>query len=227
MLCDALVHFTISAALPQQHECILLEVGAGTGLIGLVSALTNRFSRVIVTDYEPTVLRLCHDNIQRNGVSVANSTGTASPGDETTVRIHTLDLCGLAPCVSTDPSACAEFGWSPDALIDLSRASWLVAADLIYDDHLTDGLVVFVHDFLTERPDRHVLLAIECRRVFTIKYGDAVPTVEYLIATLRTHHLQASLVPLEDIPQYTWYARSPELLLLRISIDLGVSATTP
>lgn len=102
----------------------VLELGAGTGLSSIVMATAAK--TVYCTDAGADLLRMCRRNVTLNQ--------RLTRGE---VRVRHLDW--LQADLRTD--ADAEFGWTREEVEDLYASTTVVmAADVCYDDRLTDAL---------------------------------------------------------------------------------------
>ncbi|EDO35475.1 predicted protein [Nematostella vectensis] len=96
----------------------------------------------------------------------------------------------------------------------------IVAADVIYDDDLTDAFLSQILCLFASNSSRVVLLALEKRLNFTLEYLD-VACPAYIHFTAKLRHLQQQgllftrQLPL-DFPNYIQYDRVRELELWEI-----------
>lgn len=108
-------------------EATVLELGAGTGLTSVVVATVAK--TVYCTDIGEDLLTMCQKNVTSNG-HLMESTGCK-------VRVRELDWLRHDLC----RDAGAMFGWTEDEVADLhDNTTIILAADVCYDDDLTDGL---------------------------------------------------------------------------------------
>lgn len=153
----------------------VVELGAGTGLAGLVASALA--ARVFITDAPARVLQLAAQNVERNRHLLRLSRpAAAAQGDESggselcDVVVRRLDFLNF---LGRDPAAAAEvlpqtllsppaadasgagadgggdsggvgsdpFGWRPADLQALRCADVLLAADVIYDETLTEAFL--------------------------------------------------------------------------------------
>ncbi|RZC35833.1 methyltransferase-like protein 22, partial [Asbolus verrucosus] len=94
----------------------------------------------------------------------------------------------------------------------LAKIPIVIAADVIYDDVITEAFVRTVAHVLSKPPKRSVYIALEKRYVFTIADCDAVaPCYEYYMECLqKLENVHMEEVPL-NFPQYFHYERVKEL----------------
>ncbi|XP_037670659.1 methyltransferase-like protein 22 isoform X3 [Choloepus didactylus] len=105
----------------------VLELGAGTGLASIVAATVAR--TVYCTDVGADLLAMCQRNI------ALNSHLTAARGG--VVKVKELDW--LKDNLCTDPEV--PFSWSEEEISNMySHTTILLAAEVFYDDDLTDAL---------------------------------------------------------------------------------------
>lgn len=162
------------------HDVHALELGAGAGLAGLIMA--RHASRVWFTDYDDEVLANCEKNGQLNRHLFAH---------EDVVRVRKLDWLAPPPAWfrasptnaaepavrpaadhSGDEAAGPPYEWTQADVAECQRISVLLAADVIYEDHLTTALFGLLEEML--RGDRVLVLSIEKRINFTLE--DLAPT---------------------------------------------------
>ncbi|XP_074866744.1 methyltransferase-like protein 22 isoform X3 [Carettochelys insculpta] len=107
--------------------CTVLELGGGTGITSIVMAMVAK--TVYCTDVGEDLLAMCEQNV------TLNKHLTEPSGGE--VKVKELDWLKDGFC--TDPGA--PYGWSEVEIADLhDHTTVLLAADVFYDDDLTDAL---------------------------------------------------------------------------------------
>ncbi|XP_022372478.1 methyltransferase-like protein 22 isoform X2 [Enhydra lutris kenyoni] len=105
----------------------VLELGAGTGLASIIAATVAR--TVYCTDVGADLLAMCQRNVALNSHLTAAGGGV--------VKVKELDW--LKDDLCTDPEV--PFSWSQEDVSDLySHTTILLAAEVFYDDDLTDAL---------------------------------------------------------------------------------------
>lgn len=180
----------------------ILELASGVGLTSIVAAMFAK--KVTITDINRgDILHLIERNIDRNAELV-----------KADVKVKEIDFL--------DPSTIDQIR---DSIVDVSI---LLAADVIYDNLLTDGFIRTVLQLMSESPNKTLYLAMEKRYVFTMEDMDSVaPCYEYLLTQLdwlRCQNLSRIewTVELLDAPceQYFTYERNRHLILWKIQAKL-------
>ncbi|XP_023610981.1 methyltransferase-like protein 22 isoform X4 [Myotis lucifugus] len=107
--------------------CTVLELGAGTGFTSIIAATAAQ--TVYCTDVGADLLATCQRNIALNSHLTAPGGGG--------VKVRELDW--LKDDLCTDPEV--PFSWSEEDISDLyGHTTILLAAEVFYDDDLTDAL---------------------------------------------------------------------------------------
>lgn len=177
----------------------VLEVASGVGLTSIVAAMLA--ANVIVTDVDKgEILELIHRNIKRNE-----------------------DLLKAQICVK-------EIDFYNHATVDDLQAdkkdvSIILAADVVYNNPLTDAFFSTVLRLMTDPPDKTLFVALEKRYVFTLEDMDTVaPCYEYFLEGVEwlrsqnTDHIEWTVDELPtDFEQYFTYERTRHLVLWKIS----------
>lgn len=158
----------------------VLELGAGTGLASVVAATVAR--TVYCTDVGVDLLSMCQRNIALNS-------HLAAPGGGT-VKVKELDW--LKDDLCTDPEV--PFSWSEEDVSDLyAHTTVLFAAEVFYDDDLTDALFKtlsrLAHRFQNACT---AILVVEKRLNFTLRHLD--------VTCEAYDHFRASLQALQRFP---------------------------
>lgn len=180
------------------RDAVLLELGAGVGLTSIAAALYAR--RVICTDVDiGGILKLIRGNVQRN----------RNLSSHINVKVLEYDFM-------QEPT---------DYSVELKKAicdsDVVFAADVIYDDELTDAFVrvldcVFKSEHQSGKK-KQVFIALEKRFVFTLDECDAVaPMFEYFLRQTMKKSWRFEYIPL-DFPQYFEYERCKQLILLKVT----------
>uniref|UniRef100_A0A1A8QK80 Methyltransferase like 22 n=2 Tax=Nothobranchius pienaari TaxID=704102 RepID=A0A1A8QK80_9TELE len=157
----------------------VLELGAGTGLTSIIMATTA--TRVYCTDVGEDLLRLCKRNIS------LNKHKTEPAGRE--VRVKHLDWLQHSLC--TD--AGVEFSWTEEEVADLyDNTRFIVAADVCYDDDLTDGLFRTLYRLCSSFTHScTIFISLEKRMNFTLRHMD--------VTCQAYNHFRRCLSQLQDL----------------------------
>ncbi|XP_036337677.1 methyltransferase-like protein 22 [Rhagoletis pomonella] len=181
------------------RDKVLLELGAGVGLTSIAAAIYAQ--QVVCTDVNVGgILDLIRENVKHN-VELLQKTNT----------IEVLELDFLKPV--------KEF--SPALLAAINNCDVVVAADVIYDDDLTNAFIrvldaLFEHGRLSGK-DKTAYIALEKRYVFTLSEMDTVaPMFEYFLK--QSMHKAWLLEYIDtDFPQYFDYDRCRHLVLMKVT----------
>ncbi|XP_028311042.1 methyltransferase-like protein 22 [Gouania willdenowi] len=136
----------------------VLDMGAGTGLTSIVMATTAK--TVYCTDVGEDLLSMCRKNVSLNQHLME--------GGE--VKVRHLDW--LQQSLVTD--ADLEFSWTEDEVADLhDNTSFIIAADVCYDDDLTDGFFRTLYKLCSSFTHTCIIyISIEKRMNFTLRHMD-------------------------------------------------------
>ncbi|KAL0992560.1 hypothetical protein UPYG_G00094940 [Umbra pygmaea] len=135
----------------------VLELGAGTGLTSIVMATVAK--KVYCTDVGEDLLHMCQKNVTLNKHLMEPTGGE--------VRVRLLDWLRHDFCTDAE----AEFGWTEEEVADLhDNTTVIIAADVCYDDDLTDALFRTVYRICTNLAHPcTTYLSIEKRLNFTLR----------------------------------------------------------
>ncbi|XP_053684927.1 methyltransferase-like protein 22 [Sabethes cyaneus] len=181
----------------------ILELGSGVGLTSIVSSFFAR--EVICTDINVGgLLELIKSNITRNS--------------------HLSDPdCNV---VVTELDFTVKYeDYSDDLKKLLQDVEYVVTADVIYDDTITEAFVLTLENLLLELPKlKGVFIALEKRYVFTLEDMDSVaPSYEHFLRVFyrRNNRFGITRWKLSQVslsfPRYFEYEKVKELVLLKIS----------
>ncbi|XP_032930280.1 methyltransferase-like protein 22 isoform X2 [Catharus ustulatus] len=107
--------------------CSVLELGGGTGITSIIMGTVAK--RVYCTDVGEDLLTMCEQNVALNKHLLEPGGGE--------IKVKELDWLKDEFC--TDPEA--PYSWSEEEIADLlDHCSVIMAADVFYDDDLTDAL---------------------------------------------------------------------------------------
>ncbi|XP_030760748.1 methyltransferase-like protein 22 isoform X2 [Sitophilus oryzae] len=169
----------------------ILELGSGVGLTSVIASL---FCPVICTDVNRGQI---FDIIKANVVRNRHITKYPVEIEELDFKVDNLSerIIGLLPKVSI-----------------------IIAADVVYDDHLTDAFIKTVQKLLDIPPKRALYVALEKRYVFTIRDCDtSAPCYDYFVEKLSTLKNLTIEEQTTDFPQYFVYDKVKELVLWKIT----------
>ncbi|XP_058891366.1 methyltransferase-like protein 22 isoform X2 [Acipenser ruthenus] len=193
--------------------CTVLELGAGTGVTSIVMATVAK--RVYCTDVGQDLLSMCERNVALNKHILESGDGD--------VKVCELDWMRDDFC--TDPEV--EFSWTEDEVADLhDNTTVLIAADVCYDDDLTDGLFRTLYRIMSNlRHPCTLYFSIEKRLNFTLQHMD--------VSCEAYDHFRSCLSDLKNItdgkmiftvepvqlcfPQFLIYERIKQLELWKIT----------
>ncbi|NXJ60921.1 MET22 protein, partial [Rostratula benghalensis] len=140
--------------------CSVLELGGGTGITSIIMGTVAK--RVYCTDVGEDLLSMCEQNVALNKHLIELGRGE--------VKVKELDWLKDEFC--TDPEA--PYSWSEEEIADLhDHCTVIMAADVFYDDDLTDALFRMLHRITHNlRNSCTVYLALEKRLNFTLRHMD-------------------------------------------------------
>nr|XP_014705441.2 methyltransferase-like protein 22 isoform X6 [Equus asinus]XP_014705442.2 methyltransferase-like protein 22 isoform X6 [Equus asinus] len=135
----------------------VLELGAGMGLTSIIAATVAQ--TVYCTDVGADLLTMCQRNIALNSHLTAAGGGV--------VKVKELDW--LKDDLCTDPKV--PFSWSEEDVSDLySHTTILLAAEVFYDDDLTDALFKTLFRLTRKLKNACIaILSVEKRLNFTLR----------------------------------------------------------
>ncbi|KAH9365425.1 hypothetical protein HPB48_003215 [Haemaphysalis longicornis] len=197
----------------------VVEFGSGAGLCGVVAAAFADY--VICTDAWEEVLHLCGRNLKQNEAFYEALDVKPAPA-----KVRCLDWTKGLPETQT---ATGSFGWSASERDEFLKAEVFLAADVVYDDGLTDCLFELLLKGVT-RAEQVVFIALEKRVNFTLDDLDVVsPSHAHFTRWLERLHergWQVGTLDLSSIPQhFCGYSRdsylAPGVRLLKSYIQHG------
>lgn len=137
---------------------IAVELGAGTGLVGML--LAHDAKTVFLTDHGDEILDNCIENVHLN---------SKLWGPQSAVHVRELDWKDPWPPKVLENSAFRQrYDWSIAELEELQKATLIVAADVIYSDDLTDAFFNTLERLAMQGPEKVVYLALEKRYNFSL-----------------------------------------------------------
>lgn len=164
VLSDFVMHKMCTSS--EFNGIISLELGAGTGLVGI---LLSRVARtVFLTDHGNDILDNCAKNVHLNS-EVFSHQGS----------VHVRELNWMnpwPPIVSLGNSSASQerYSWKSSELKEVQRASVLLAADVIYSDELTDAFFHTLKRLVPLGSKKVLYLALEKRYNFSLNDLDVV-----------------------------------------------------
>ncbi|KAJ4958910.1 hypothetical protein NE237_026021 [Protea cynaroides] len=171
---------------------ISLELGAGTGLVGILIARVAK--TVFLTDHGVEILDNCTTNVHLNSMTFSNN--------QTSVYVRELDWKkSWPPIVGVDkfPSE-NRYAWSPSEIEVAQEASLLLAADVVYSEDLTDALFNTIEKLMSRGSEKVLYLALEKRYNFSLNDLDIVANgYSHFLSYLRRESVDdAECMELED-----------------------------
>lgn len=138
----------------------VLDLGAGTGLTSIVMATIAK--TVYCTDVGEDLLNMCKRNVTLNRHLLEPAGGD--------VRVKQLDWLQHDLCTDSD----VEFSWTEEEVADMyNNTKIIIAADVCYDEDLTNGLFRTLYRLCSTFPHTCVIfISIEKRMNFTLQHMD-------------------------------------------------------
>nr|KAF6355485.1 methyltransferase like 22 [Myotis myotis] len=188
----------------------VLELGAGTGFTSIIAATAAQ--TVYCTDVGADLLAMCQRNIALNSHLTAPGGGG--------VKVRELDW--LKDDLCTDPEV--PFSWSEEDISDLyGHTTILLAAEVFYDDDLTDALFKTLFRLAHRLKNAcTAILSVEKRLNFTLSHLDVTcEAYDHFRACLRQleqlqdGQLRFAVEPVEAaFPQRLEYERIRQLIFV-------------
>nr|XP_027223653.1 methyltransferase-like protein 22 [Penaeus vannamei] len=174
----------------------ILELASGVGLTSIVASMIVK--KVLITDVDRgEIFSLIHRNFKRNKALVKAET-----------LVKELDFDNHATIDENSES--------------LKDISIILAADIIYNNHLTELFFKTVLRLMSEPPNKTLYVAQEKRYVFSFAfcYDYFLDRIEWLRSqNTSTINWTTEEVPI-DFKQYFNYEKSQNLVLWKISAEL-------
>ncbi|PWA56755.1 methyltransferase family protein [Artemisia annua] len=142
---------------------VALELGAGTGLVGMLLARVAK--TVFLTDHGVEILENCASNVHLNSALIPS---------KASVYVRELDWKAPWPPRQSNHPSGHSYAWNLSELEELERASLLVAADVIYNDDLTDALFTTLERLMSRGLEKVLYLALEKRYNFSVDDLDVI-----------------------------------------------------
>ncbi|XP_046524604.1 methyltransferase-like protein 22 [Equus quagga] len=193
----------------------VLELGAGMGLTSIIAATVAQ--TVYCTDVGADLLTMCQRNIALNSHLTAAGGGV--------VKVKELDW--LKDDLCTDPKV--PFSWSEEDVSDLySHTTILLAAEVFYDDDLTDALFKTLFRLTRKLKNACIaILSVEKRLNFTLRDLDVTcEAYDHFRSALRRLEKLADgrrrfvVEPVDaSFPQCLAYERIQQLELWKVLVE--------
>ncbi|GMH37121.1 hypothetical protein BSKO_04994 [Bryopsis sp. KO-2023] len=205
----------------------IVELGCGVGLLGI--ALGTIPQNVFLTDANAQALTLAEENVKAN-----------LPGTDGHVRIRRLDWsqpprfllgAGEGTQIQTGDSrygGTVNYDWSQEDMHTLQKTDTYLAADVVFDDEMTDAFLACLQAFFA-LSIRHgntprCYMALEKRMNFTIEDLEArAPAYEHLMEFIATKEPSdqpdagkmffGHPIPIDDVPKKLGFERTSDLEL--------------
>ncbi|KAF9929335.1 Methyltransferase-like protein 22 [Linnemannia zychae] len=210
LLVDWIVHMQ-----EQLQGAVVLEIGAGTGLATIATRLLTSVDRIYCTDYDSEILQNCKANIDVSGVSKD-------------IKTRRLNWLMDDPFVTMEDDYSDVFDWSPQERQDWdNNGTFIFAADVVYDDSLTDALVDCLEKLLLKPlPASHpryyigrvAYMTMEKRYNFSLdELAVVAQAYEYFKDRMtRSDVLEAEEIDVSTLSRHCDYERTGDLVLFRI-----------
>ncbi|KAG7590888.1 Lysine methyltransferase [Arabidopsis thaliana x Arabidopsis arenosa] len=141
------------------HGIVSLELGAGTGLLGILLARVAK--AVFLTDHGDAILANCAKNLDMN---------SSLFHPHTVVNVRELNWMSDWP-IEDNRGDCRDpenFCWSKQDFEQVKCASFIFAADVIYSDDLTIALFSMLRRVMSFGCDKVLYLGLEKRYNFSL-----------------------------------------------------------
>ncbi|XP_042491807.1 methyltransferase-like protein 22 isoform X2 [Macadamia integrifolia] len=171
---------------------VSLELGAGTGLVGILLARVAK--TVFITDHGVEILDNCTANVHLSSKTFSDN--------QTSVYVRELDWKkSWPPTVGEDNfSSGNRYMWTPSEIEVAQEASLILAADVVYSDDLTDALFNTIEKLMSQGSEKVLYLALEKRYNFSFNDLDVVANgYSHFLSYLREERVDnAECMELED-----------------------------
>jgi len=213
LLCDWILHNQSFFV-----DSICLELGTGTGLCSILAGMFCKL--IFCTDAFESVLKLCQENVKHNELLLRNGLPF--------VKVRCLDWFSSEYSMKEEDCDSNSFAWSIEEVLCLKNIQIFLAADVIYDNALTDAFFKKVVNLFELNENKKVicLISIEKRVNFTIEDLDvsshAYDHFRTNLANLNSSHAGKSTRIYEveqlntNFPKYLDYERPKELELWKV-----------
>ena len=215
LMCDFILHHG-----DEFKGHVALELGGGLGLSSIAMGMFAR--TVFCTDVGDSVLARCKQNIDTNRHLLGDSTTECDSTSETQHdRVIVRELDWTQDDLNQDPTK--PFSWSNQDNKALSHVTIIFAADVVYDNNLTDAFFKTLRRFMKQEGPKTAYISMERRLNFTLSDLD-VTCKEYDHFRSHLDRLTAPgavgfsvcQIP-TDFPLYFDYERVKQLELWKIT----------
>lgn len=152
------------------HDVVALELGAGTGLVGILVARAAK--AVFITDMGVDILDNCFRNVKLNFSTYKYY--------EKSVRVRQLNWKNSWPPKVIEAeeefmmSPEYKYSWTLSDIDQVEEASILLAADVVYNNDLTDAFFNILRKLMPPGSKKVLFLCLEKRYNFTLDDLDIV-----------------------------------------------------
>ncbi|XP_051168707.1 methyltransferase-like protein 22 [Leptopilina boulardi] len=170
----------------------ILELGSGVGFTSIIASILAK--KVICTDInEGEILKLIAKNFKNNKKYIKSK-----------VDIKEMNFLNL--------------NWSQQFCEELKTVEIILAADVIYDDNITEGFVNTLEKLFNCNSLNIAYVALEKRFVFTLADLDSVaPMYEEFLRCIAKKNYNWTIEEIKlDFPQYFRYDRLKQMILMKI-----------
>eukprot|EP01018_Ginkgo_biloba_P015595 Gb_16252 [translate_table: standard] len=168
LLADFILHLIQTSSI--FNDVIALELGAGTGLVGIL--LARAAKSVFITDRGTEILDNCLHNVELNSHVYRENVKS--------VRVRELDWQNPWPpkVVQAEEASLKswdyKYAWTASEMDEVEEASILLAADVVYSNELTDAFFNVLCKLMPPGSKKVLFLSIEKRYNFTLEDLDIV-----------------------------------------------------
>ncbi|KAF9133977.1 hypothetical protein BGW39_008464 [Mortierella sp. 14UC] len=211
LLIDWIVHIQ-----EQLSGTVVLEIGAGTGLASIATSLLTFVDRVYCTDYDSDILENCKANIDFNCASKEN------------IKTRRLNWLMDDPFDTVEDDHLDPFAWSCQERQDWKdNGAFILAADVVYDDSLTDALVDCLEKLLADplpaSHPRHYIgrvayMTMEKRYNFSLDELAVVAQAyeHFKVRIGRSEVIEAEEIDASSLSRHCDYDRTKDLTTIRL-----------
>ncbi|KAG0001020.1 Methyltransferase-like protein 22 [Entomortierella chlamydospora] len=225
MGCFLLVDWMISIR-EQLTGNVALELGGGTGLASIAVCLATPVEKVFCTDYDVTVLSNCERNIALNHhLQDSKSQDTLVLNKRIFPRRYNWLFDDPMDSVSSSQE---KFDWNALEIEEWkNKGAFIFAADVVYDDSLTDALITCLEKLLVvplpkdhqfHKRGRVAYVTMEKRFNFSLDQLSVVAQAfDYFVKKMAESTLiEAHRVDCSQLAQHCDYERSKDLELFSV-----------